>query len=307
MSRAQSSPHQPPGSWPDEAQADAPVTRTVAPGRLLPSVGLGLVAPNLLYLLLILLAPLGLMASHSLYAGPGSGLTLENYGKLADPYFLRLLGRTARIALETAAICTVLAYPLAYFLARTSRGMATLGLFLLLTPLMVSPVVRAFGWMVLLDRQGLLLRLVRAVGFEDARPLIYTETAVLIGLVHLLLPYLVLPLSASIERIDTALEEAARNLGASPAQLFRSVILPLSLPGLVSGALLVFVEALSSFVLPALLGGRKVRMIGNEVFDALLVAYNAAQASTLTVVLVSLTIATIGLGFGLGRLSARTL
>jgi ABC-type spermidine/putrescine transport system permease subunit I len=260
-----------------------------------------LVAPNLIYLTLILLAPLGMMAGHSLYTANLPGMTAANYARLADPYFLRLLGRTARIAFETAAICTVLAYPLAYFLARASRGTATLGLVLLLTPLMVSPVVRAFGWMVLLDRQGLVLSLTRGLGFTSARPLIYTETAVIIGLVHLLLPYLVLPLTASIERISPTLEEAARNLGAGPFALFRELILPLSLPGLVSGALLVFVEALSAFVLPALLGGRKVRMIGNEVFDSLLVAFNQAQASTLTVVLVALTIVTVGVGFGLSR------
>ncbi len=267
-----------------------------------PSAGVVLVAPDLIYLTLILLAPLGMMAAHSLYTANSPGMTLANYARLADPYFLRLLGRTARIAFETTAICTILAYPLAYFLARASRGTATLGLVLLLTPLMVSPVVRAFGWMVLLDRQGLVLSLARGLGFTDARPLIYTETAVIIGLVHLLLPYLVLPLTASIERISPMLEEAARNLGAGSFALFRDVILPLSLPGLVSGALLVFVEALSAFVLPALLGGRKVRMIGNEVFDSLLVAFNQAQASTLTVVLVVLTIVTVGAGFGLSRM-----
>jgi ABC-type spermidine/putrescine transport system permease subunit I len=266
------------------------------------SAGVMLVAPNLIYLTLVLLAPLGMMAAHSLYVANIPGMTLENYAKLADPYFLRLLGRTARIAAETAAICTVLAYPLAYFLARASRGLATLGLVLLLTPLMVSPVVRAFGWMVLLDRHGMMLTIVRGLGFSGAGPLIYTEAAVIIGLVHLLLPYLVLPLTASIERISPAIEEAARNLGARPMALFREIILPLSVPGLVSGALLVFVEALSAFVLPALLGGRKVRMIGNEVFDALLVAFNPAQASTLTVVLVILTIVTAGAGFGLSRL-----
>ena len=180
----------------------------------------------------------------------GTGLTLSNYAQLTDPYFLRLLGRTAGIAVKTSVICIVLAYPLAYFLARASRAWATVGLLLLLTPLMVSPVVRAFGWMVLLDRQGLLIRVIRAVGFADARPLIYTDTAVVIGLVHLLLPFLVLPLTAAIERIEPRLEEAALGLGASWFQMFRSVLLPLSLPGLVSGGLLVFVEAMSAFCRP---------------------------------------------------------
>jgi putative spermidine/putrescine transport system permease protein len=281
------------------------VTRRFRGGLPRPSTGILLAGPYTLYLLLILLGPLGLMVGYSLSGASGTGLSLGNYVKLADPYYLRLLGNSARIALEASLICTVLAYPLAYFLARTSRGWGTLGLFMLLTPLMVSPVVRAFGWMVLLDRQGLLIRVVHALGFQDARPLLYSESAVLIGLVHLLLPFLVLPLSASIERIAPSLEEAAYNLGASWMQVFCSVILPLSLPGLMSGVLLVFVEALSAFVLPALLGGRKVRMIGNQVFDLLLVAYNAAEASTLTVVLVVTTLAVISVAFGVGRLGAR--
>ncbi|MEJ0019828.1 MAG: ABC transporter permease [Acetobacteraceae bacterium] len=287
-----------------EAVISAPAT---APTKLpvVPQAGYALVAPNLIYLALVLLAPLGLMASYSLYAGSLPGLTLDNYAKLGDPYFLRLLLRTVWIALRTAVISVVLAYPLAYFLARAPRSLATLGLLLLLTPLMVSPVVRAFGWVVLLDRNGMVVHLLRHLGFEDARALIYTETAVIIGLVHLLLPYMVLPLMASIERISPSLEEAARNLGARAPQIFLNVILPLSLPGLISGFLLVFVEALSAFVLPALLGGRRVRMIGNEVFDLLLVAYNAAQASTLTVVLIVLTIVVVGAGYGFGRRGAR--
>lgn len=268
--------------------------------RVVPPIGYLLVAPNLLYLALVLLAPLGLMAAYSLY-GNVPGLTLANYAKLGDPYFLRLLLRTTWIAVRTAAVSVVLAYPLAYFLARAPRGIATLGLLLLLTPLMISPVVRAFGWVVLLDRNGMVIHLLRFLGFEDARALIYTETAVIIGLVHLLLPYMVLPLMASIERISPSLEEAARNLGASSRQIFLNVILPLSLPGLISGALLVFVEALSAYVLPALLGGRRVRIIGNEVYDLLLVAYNAPQAATLTVVLIVLTVLVVSAGYGFGR------
>ena len=283
-----------------EAVITAPA---VAPPRLrmMPPTGYLLVAPNLLYLALVLIAPLGMMASYSLYAGAAPGLTLANYARLDDPYFLSLLWRTIWIALRTTAFCIILGYPLAYFLARASRRMAALGMLLLLTPLMVSPVVRAFGWMVLLDRNGLIINLERLAGFDDARPLIYSEAAVIIGLVHLLLPYMVLPLAASIERIAPNLEEAARNLGASRRQLFTDVLLPLSMPGLVSGGMLVFVEALSAFVLPALLGGRRVRMIGNEVFDSLLVAYNASQASTLTVVLIVLTIGAVGIGLGFNR------
>jgi putative spermidine/putrescine transport system permease protein len=268
-------------------------------------LGLALAAPNALYLALVLLVPLGIVAAYSLFTYSATGvalpaLTLRNYATLADPYFLRLIGRTAGIALKTTAICIVLGYPLAYALARASRTLAAFGFFLLLTPLMVSPVVRALGWFVLLDRNGIANTLLADFGFERQQ-LLFSEPTVLLGLSHLLLPFMVLPLIAAIERIPRNLEEAARNLGAGPIAVFRKVILPLSLPGLVSGAVLVYAEAASAYVLPALLGGRFVRMIGNEVYDALLVTYNIPQASMLTVTLVAFTLGIIGIALVLAR------
>jgi putative spermidine/putrescine transport system permease protein len=268
-------------------------------------LGLALAAPNALYLALVLLVPLGIVAAYSLFTYLATGvalpaLTLRNYATLADPYFLRLIGRTAGIALKTTAICIVLGYPLAYALARASRTLAAFGFFLLLTPLMVSPVVRALGWFVLLDRNGIANTLIADFGFERQQ-LLFSEPTVLLGLSHLLLPFMVLPLIAAIERIPRNLEEAARNLGAGPIAVFRKVILPLSLPGLVSGAVLVYAEAASAYVLPALLGGRFVRMIGNEVYDALLVTYNIPQASMLTVTLVAFTLGIIGIALVLAR------
>jgi len=267
--------------------------------------GVALAAPNALYLTLVLLIPLGMVATYSFFTYSTTGvalpvLTIANYAKLGDPYFLRLIGRTVGIAVKTTIICIFLGYPLAYALARARPTLATLGFFLLLTPLMVSPVVRAIGWFVLLDRNGLVNSVLMYFG-ADRQELLFNEPAVLLGLSHLLLPFMVLPLVASIERIPPNVEEAARNLGAGGLGVFRKVILPLSLPGLVSGAVLVYVEAASAFVLPALLGGRFVRMIGNEVFDALLVSYNIPQASMLTVMLIVLTIGVLGTGLALSR------
>jgi len=280
-----------------------------APARTSSLWGVVLIAPNLLYLALVLLVPLGIVGAYSFYTYSPTGVALPvfttaNYAKLGDPYFLRLIARTAGVALKTTLICMVLAYPLAYFLARAKKGVALLGLFLLLTPLMVSPVVRAFGWLVLLGRTGVVNALFRGVGLE-APDLLYSEAAVLLGLVHLLLPFMVLPLVASIERIPIGLEEAARNLGASGLDVFRKVILPLSVPGLISGALLVYVEAASAFVMPALLGGRHVRMVGNEVFDSMLVSYNLPAAAMLTVTLVAFTVAAIAAGLALARAARR--
>jgi ABC-type spermidine/putrescine transport system permease subunit I len=280
------------------AQAPAQVPRAIPWGPVL-------VLPNLVYLTLLLLVPFCIVALYSLYqhsatSAPIATLSLDNYAKLADPYFQRLIGRTAGIALKTMLICIVLAYPMAYFLARSSPGIRVFGLFLLLTPLMVSAVVRAFGWLVILGRNGVVNSIVQGLGGERL-DLMYSEFAVLLGLVHLLLPFMVLPLVASIERIPPSVEEAARNLGAGSLLVFWKVVLPLSVPGLISGALLVYVEAASAFVMPALLGGRHVRMIGNEVFDSLLVSFNLPAAAMLTVTLVVFTISVILLGTAAAR------
>jgi putative spermidine/putrescine transport system permease protein len=156
-------------------------------------------------------------------------LTGANYIALVDGTFLTVLLRTLRLGLICTVICVLLGYPLAYFLARAERRVATIGLFLLVTPLMVSAVIRTFGWLVILGRRGLINAALDAVGL-DRLPLLYNETAVVIGLVNVFLPFMVLPLMASIERINPALEEAARNLGATWFGTFRRVILPLSRP-----------------------------------------------------------------------------
>jgi ABC-type spermidine/putrescine transport system permease subunit I len=156
------------------------------------------------------------------------------------------------------------------------------------TPLMVSSVIRIFGWLVILGRQGLINVALRSLGLGTVE-LLGNATAVVIGLVELLLPFMVLPLMAAIERVPESLEEAARNLGATSWQVFRRVLLPLSVPGLVSGSLLVYSVAISALVTPALMGGRKVRMLGNLVYDEVLTSMNWPFASSLAVVLLCIT------------------
>jgi len=219
--------------------------------------------------------------------------TSANYLALVDGTFLTVLSRTLRLGLFCTVICALLGYPLAYFLARAARRIATIGLFLLVTPLMVSAVIRTFGWLVILGRRGLINAALDALGL-DRLPLLYNETAVVIGLVNVFLPFMVLPLMASIERIDPALEEAARNLGASFLGTFRRVILPLSRPGLISGCLLVTSAAISAFVIPVLMGGARVRVVGRLIYDQLLISYQWPSASAIATLLV---LATTSLSF----------
>jgi len=253
-----------------------------------------LTGPYALCLLFLLLIPFANVAMYSLHPYSPTKvflpeLTLDNYSKIFDLYYARLFGRTLRLGLITTAACVVLGYPLAYFLARARPRVQTLGLFLLIMPLMVSAVIRIFGWIVILGRKGLVNQVLLALSIEPIK-LLYTETAVVIGLVNIFAPFMVLPIMASIERIPPSLEEAAQNLGANWYRMFQRVILPLTLPGLISGCLLVYSLSISAFVTPALMGNTRERMAGQQIYDEVLVSFNWPSASSLALTLVLLTV-----------------
>ena len=252
-----------------------------------------LTGPYALFLFMLLLVPFANIAMYSIHAYSPTKvflpeLTFDNYRKIFDLYYVRLFGRTLRLGLVTTAVCVVLGYPLAYWLARTRPRAQALGLFLLIMPLMVSAVIRIFGWIVILGRKGLVNQALMALGLEPVK-LLYTETAVVIGLVNIFVPFMVLPIMASIERIPPSLEEAAQNLGANWYRMFRRVILPLSLPGLISGCLLVYSLSISAFVTPALMGNARERMAGQQIYDEVLVSFNWPGASSLSLTLVLVT------------------
>jgi ABC-type spermidine/putrescine transport system permease subunit I len=251
-------------------------------------------APYALLLVVLLLVPFANIALFSVQTYSPTRIvipepTLANFAKLFDLYYLRLFGRTLRLGLITTAVCVVLGYPLAYALARARPRMLTLGLFLLIMPLMVSTVIRTFGWIVILGRKGLVNQALIGLGLDPIK-LLYNETAVVIGLVNIFMPFMVLPLMASIERIPRSLEEAARNLGANWGQMFVRTILPLSLPGLISGCLLVYSVSISAFVTPALMGSPRERMVGQQIYDEVLVSFNWPSASSLALALIALTL-----------------
>jgi ABC-type spermidine/putrescine transport system permease subunit I len=252
-----------------------------------------LTGPYALFLVLLLLVPFASMAVFSLHPYSPTKialpeLTFDNYRQIAALYYLRLFGRTLQLSVVSTVICVVFGYPLAYVLARAGRQMQTLGLFLLIMPLMVSTVIRLFGWIVILGRKGLINEALVALGLDPVK-LLYTDIAVVIGLVNIFMPFMVLPLMAAIERIPPSLEEAAQNLGANWYQMFARTIMPLSLPGLISGCLLVYSLSLSAFVTPALLGSPRARMVGQQIFDEVLVSFNWPIASALALALVLLT------------------
>jgi ABC-type spermidine/putrescine transport system permease subunit I len=257
------------------------------------------IGPYGLYLLLFLVLPFLNVALLSVYVHSPTKIAIAqftgaNYAKLWELYYAALFWRTLRLSLIVTGLCAVLGYPLAYFLARSRPRVTTLGLFLLIVPLMVSTVIRVFGWMVILGSEGLVNQGLRLLGVGGVR-ILQTEAAVVIGLAQQSMPFMVLPIMAAIERIPPSIEEAAQNLGANWGQMFARTILPLSMPGLVSGSLLVFSVSMSAFVTPALMGGRRSRMVGQQIYEEVLTAYNWPGAASLTIVLSVSMLALVGL------------
>jgi spermidine/putrescine transport system permease protein len=238
-----------------------------------------LLGPGVGWLALFFLAPLLLMAAYSLmprgvYGGVRPGLTLEHYRRFFDPLYLDILRRTLVWSLAATAICLLLGYPVAYVVARARRWRSVL-LFLVVLPFWTSFLVRTFAMIFLLRDTGLVNTVLLRVGLIHAPlTLLYTPFSVMAGLVYGFLPFMILPIYASLEKLDPTLLEAAETLGARPAARFFQVTLPLSLPGVVAGCFLVFIPSLGSFLTADLLGGAKQLMIGNLIQNQFSAARN---------------------------------
>lgn len=184
--------------------------------------------------------------------------TLDNYLQtIRDPFNWRIIGRTLRYGVVTSLVTLILSYPLAYHMARASSRAKGLLMIMLLAPLLVGIVIRSYGWMILLADTGLINQALTALGIGPFQ-LMYNETGVMIGLVHIYMPFMVLSLAGSLQGINPDVERAARSLGASPWRTFWRVTWPLSLPGVTSGTVLVFVLTVSAYIIPSLLGGYNV-------------------------------------------------
>jgi len=251
----------------------------IAPALLL--IGVFLVLPYLNIVLMSLRPP-------AVGAPYGAGFTLGNYGRaLTDPYLLGVLGDTLLLGLTVTPICLLLGYPVAYHLARTRSRFAGVLYVLVLSPLLVGVVVRSFGWLILLSGNGVINRLLLDLGLvETGLALMNNRFGVTLALVHVFLPFMILPLVGVIQSIDPSLEQAARSLGASRLKVFRRVVLPLSWPGIQAGTILVFVLALSAYVTPVMLGGAQVKTMSVLVVQNLVDNFQwpagAAQALLLT-------------------------
>lgn len=243
-------------------------------------------APALVFLLVLYLLPMALLLSQSF---EGGGV---HYRKaLTDGLYVRVLLDTLLIAGCVSLLCLVLAYPLAYALSILPAPWPAIGMALVLLPFWTSVLVRTYGWMVLLGRNGLLNKALLGAGWIDSPlPLLNNWTGVLIGMTHVLLPYMVFPLYAAMRRMDPSLLSAARGLGASGPQVFLKVFLPLTLPGVLAGVTLVFVLSIGFFITPALLGGGKVPMIAVLIEQQVRTFLQWGFASALSAVLLAATL-----------------
>lgn len=238
-----------------------------------------MLGPGLAWLLLFFLVPIGLMLVYSTmrrgtYGGVVPGFTLEHYRRFFDPLYLDILRRTVVWSLACTVACLVVGYPVAYVIARAGRWRQLL-LFLVVLPFWTSFLVRTFAMIFLLRDSGLVNGILLALGLIDQPlALLYTPLAVTLGLVYGFLPLMILPIYASLEKLDHSLLEAAEVLGARPRARFFQVIFPLSLPGVAAGCLLTFIPALGSFLTSDLLGGAKQVMIGNLIQNQFTVARN---------------------------------
>jgi spermidine/putrescine transport system permease protein len=252
------------------------------------------VGPAALYLAIFFLAPLVIVFVYSfLTRGPYGQLVwefnLQNYVRVIDPLYLKIFWNSLLLALASTIGCLLLAYPFAYYIARrpSARTRNILLLFVMI-PFWTNFLIRTYAWRVILGGDGPINAVLLWLGIiQEPLTLLFTNGAVLIGLIYGYLPFMVLPLYASIDRIDFSLMEAANDLYANGWQAFRRVLLPLSMPGVVAGSILVFIPSLGAFVTPDLLGGGKSVMIGNLIQSQFLTARDWPFGSAISMVLMA--------------------
>ena len=254
-----------------------------------------LTAPSVLVMLAFVALPLVLMLSMSLYPYDaaqmmGSTMTSANYAEvLNDDYFHVIFVRTFGMAFLVTLICIVIGVPEAYVLSRLSSEWRAVSMVVVLGPLLISVVVRTLGWAVLLGSEGLINKTLLMVGFIDAPiKMLYTFTGVVIALTHVLMPFMVLAVWASLQKLDRATEQAAESLGANMFTVMWRIVFPQVIPGVLSGGLIVFASAASAFATPAIIGGRRLKVVPTTIYDEFLANLNWPLGATIAVLLVAI-------------------
>lgn len=268
-----------------------------------------LLAPVTLYLGIFFLGPLLIIAAFSfltpgLYGGVEWSFYHWNYGRLFgwadgimevfEPIYLLILGRSLMFAALTVLVCLVLCYPVAFWVSRLPGRWRVFFLFLVTLPFFSSLIVRLYAWLLILKPSGLLSSTLMALGLiSEPLEILYTPAAVVLGMVYIMVPFMFLPLFASVDTLDRSLVEASLDLGATRTQTFLKVILPQTLPGILGGSVIVFIPAVGNFIVPDILGGAKGLMIGNLVEQQFLSARNWPFGSALSMVIMAVVLSVL--------------
>ncbi len=252
-----------------------------------------LLGPGLGWLALFLVLPCALVFVYSffergVYGGIDYVVTLDNFARAVDPLYLRILANSAKIAGLATLIAVLIAYPTACAIAAAPRRRQPAYLVLIMLPFWSNYLIRTYAWIVLLNREGLINRgLVGAGLVIEPLPLLYNEFAIVIGLVYNYLPFVVLAIYSSLSRLNPEIHEASEDLGAPSYRTFLRVTLPLTLPGIAAGAVFVFVLSIGNFITPDLLGGGRLQMIGNLIYDQFLSARDWPFGASLSLILIA--------------------
>lgn len=251
-----------------------------------------LAVPYIVWAALMLILPMVLIALYSV-TEPGNtivsfSLTLDHYVKFfTDPDFLIILWRSLWIAFKTTIICLLLGYPVAYFISRSSERMQQIFVLVITLPTWINMLVRTYAWIGILSEGGLFQQILSLIGLGDVE-LLYTEGAVLLGMVYNFVPFMILQINTSLCKMDHSLLEASADLGAHPVQTFMKVTLPLSLPGVINGITLVFLPAVSSFFIPKLLGGGQYFLVGNMIENQFITVGEWNFGSAISIIMAAL-------------------
>lgn len=253
-----------------------------------------LITPGLIFLVLAFFFPALNMLSLSVVgpAAEGGGFTLEHYAKFfTDDFYANVAIRTFRLSIIITAACVLIGFPLALIMSRSSSWVRSALIILVILPLMTSVVIRTFGWLVILGPGGLLSWILQASGVIGRQiSLMHTESGIVIAMVQVLLPFQVLTILGSLNRVGPELEEASRVMGAGFFQTIRLVSLPLSIPGIVSGSLLVFALSISSFITPTLVGGVRLPVMAGSIYQQVTGSFDWGFAAALSVLLLGATL-----------------
>jgi spermidine/putrescine transport system permease protein len=266
-----------------------------------------LLGPTSLLLGIFLICPLAIMVLYSflapgLYGGVEWMYYPHNYGRILgfadpmfeefDPVYLGIFLRSLRIAVVTVLVTLLVCYPAAFLVSRLPDRWKSFCLFLITLPFFASLIVRLFIWVLILKKTGFINVALQSLGIiSQPLEMIYTEGAIVLGMVYIFIPFMFLPVYASVEKLDWSLVRASQDLGANPMQTFLRVIVPLTLPGIVGGSIIVFIPALGNFVVPAVLGGAKVLMLGNLVEQQFLSARNWPFGAALAMLVMTVVLA----------------